>query len=137
MPAFFEYTAVYILGGLVYGFIEIAFRGFTHWSMLLTGGLCFTMVYIISAKSREPIWKKWIMGGAVITTIEFVAGGILNILLGWNVWSYSDRMFNLMGQICPRFSLAWVALCIPAMWLCQNMKKYFQTFFDPAKKEDK
>ena len=134
MPAFIEYLAVFISGGCAYGLIEIVYRGFTHWSMLTTGGICFLFLYIICIKSQEPIWKKWIMGGAVITTVEFVAGGIFNILLGWDVWSYSNMNFNFMGQICLGFSLLWFLLCIPAMWLCQNIRKGFAAVFRRIKK---
>jgi uncharacterized membrane protein len=42
---------------------------------------------------------------------------VVNIVLGWNVWSYSGKWLNLGGQICLLFSLLWVGLSIPAIWL--------------------
>ena len=36
---------VFIIGGLMYALIEISARGYTHWSMVLTGGLCLTLMY--------------------------------------------------------------------------------------------
>lgn len=62
------------------------------------------------------------MGAAVITTIEFLVGITVNLLMGWEVWDYSERNFNLMGQICLIFSLCWFILCIPCIPLCKAMK---------------
>ena len=36
--------AVFVMGGLGYGAIEILWRGATHWSMLLTGGICLLIL---------------------------------------------------------------------------------------------
>lgn len=116
---FFEYPAIFAGGGVLYGLIELLFRGRTHWTMLIAGGVCSCILYTISTKSSEREWKKWIMGGASITAVEFVTGGIVNLHLGWNVWDYSHLPVNLMGQICLLFSVLWVLLCIPAMWLCR------------------
>lgn len=118
MPSFIKYPIVFVTGGSAYGLLEIAFRGKTHWSMLIAGGVCFIMMYLIRIKSRCSMLKKWIMGGAVVTAVEFITGGIVNIRLGWNVWDYSGHPLNLMGQICALFSMIWVLLSIPGMWLC-------------------
>jgi uncharacterized membrane protein len=121
-----ELLMAYAFGAFGYGLLEILWRGYTHWTMALTGGLCFALLYIIATRSHEKLWKKWIMGAAVITTIEFVVGTTVNILLGWEVWDYSDRSFNLMGQICLVFSLLWFMLCIFCMPLCKMIRlKWF------------
>jgi uncharacterized membrane protein len=112
-----KFAAVFTGGGLVYGVIEILFRGRTHWTMTIAGGLCTVFLYLIAVRSREALWKKWIMGGAVITTVEFLAGIAVNIVLGWNVWSYRGDWANLFGQICLLFSLLWIGLSVPGIWL--------------------
>lgn len=117
MKRIIEYSSVFVCGGLVYAIIEILFRGFTHWTMILVGGLAVLGLYLISAM-RESLWKKWIMGTAVILAIEFVAGIIINIILGWRVWDYSAYRYHLYGQICLPFALCWLGLCIPANALC-------------------
>jgi uncharacterized membrane protein len=114
----FKYAVIIAAGGLLYGAAELTFRGRTHWSMLLAGGFCVLLLYLIAVKSREPFWKKCIMGGAVITTVEFITGIIVNIVLGWNVWNYSTLWANLFGQICLQFSAAWVLLSAPVIWFC-------------------
>ena len=114
-----EYFSVYIFGALGYGLIEILWRGHTHWTMLVLGGACFVAVYIIANFTYEALWKKWLMCGAVITTLEFLTGVLVNLRLGWSVWDYSGVKLNLCGQICATYSLFWVLLSIPAVWLCR------------------
>lgn len=120
-----KYAVITTAGGLLYGALELVFRGRTHWSMLLAGGFCMLLLYLISIKSREPFWKKCIMGGAVITSVEFVTGIVVNIMLGLNVWNYSKLWANLFGQICPQFSAAWVILSGLAMWMCLAAESFF------------
>lgn len=33
-----EYAFVYLFGGIMYGLMEVIWRGHTHWTMTLTGG---------------------------------------------------------------------------------------------------
>ena len=117
-----ELATVFTGGGLLYALIEILFRGFTHWSMIIVGGLAVLCLYFISAMN-ERVWRKWILGAAAILTVEFISGAILNILLGWQVWDYSGYRFHLYGQICLRFALYWLALCIPGNALCSLVRK--------------
>lgn len=35
-----EYIFFWALGGCIYYFFEILFRGFSHWSMFVLGGIC-------------------------------------------------------------------------------------------------
>ena len=122
MKKVLELLSVFTGGGVIYALIEIVFRGYTHWSMVIVGGLAVLCLYLLSAM-REKVWKKWIMGTAVILAIEFVSGIILNMLLGWRVWDYSRYRFNLYGQICLPFALCWLALCIPGNALCALVRE--------------
>jgi len=101
--------------------MELIYRGRTHPSMFIAGGLSLVFLYIIAAKSRVPAWKKWIIGGAVITTIEFITGAVVNIVLGLGVWDYYGMAMNFMGQISLGFSLLWVLLSIPTVWLLERL----------------
>lgn len=123
---FFVYLLLFTAGGLLYGLIEIVFRGYTHWSMLIAGGICFLLIYFVNAGVDAPKWQKWILGGAIITAVEFVAGCIVNLRLGWNVWDYSGHRFNLMGQICLLFSVLWVGLSVPAIECCDLARKLLE-----------
>ena len=59
-----ETLLIYILGAGLYGLVEIIWRGWTHWTMLLCGGACFTFMYIISAAAL-PLWAKCLISAAV------------------------------------------------------------------------
>lgn len=70
------------------------------------------------------------MCAAVITSLEFAVGCLVNLRLGWHVWDYSDIPLNLMGQICPTFSVMWLLLSVPCVYLSRFLYKYvFQPNF--------
>ena len=107
------------IGGLLYVLIEILFRGHSHWTMFLVGGLCFWLIGLLNEilPWEMLLWKQGIVGAVIVTTVEFISGCIINLWLGWNVWNYSDMPFNLLGQICLPFSIAWVGLALVAIIL--------------------
>ena len=119
-----ELLPVFALGSILYGLTEILWRGWTHWTMLLCGGICFTLMYLVSGSVLSLV-KKWLLSTCIITTVEFVAGCIVNLRLHWQVWDYSSLPFNLLGQICPRFILMWFALSIPGVALCTLLHRLF------------
>lgn len=123
MAKFYKYMLIFAFGAAGYGALEIGFRGRTHWTMLITGGICFVLIYIIALSRKIRNWQKWLLGGLTITVVEFIVGIIVNIGLGWRVWSYADMPFNILGQVCPAFSIAWCGLCIPLMWLCNRVER--------------
>ncbi len=47
-----------------------------------------------------------------ITAIEFASGWIHLKFTKVRLWDYSERWGNVMGLICPKFSLAWTILCV-------------------------
>ena len=80
--------------------------------MFLVGGLCFWLIGLINEVIPwdMPIWQQCIIGALIITAVEFVAGCIINIWLGWQVWDYSGLPFNILGQICLPFTVLWSLL---------------------------
>ena len=121
-----QYVLIYAAGGLLYGLIEILWRGWTHWSMVLCGGLCFLIMYLLSA-APLPLWLKCLASAMFITAVEFTVGCLVNLRLGWAVWDYSNRPLNLLGQICPLFSLIWLILSLPGMQLCRQLRQLLRT----------
>ncbi len=116
----------FFLGGGLYGLCELLFRGRTHWTMLLAGGLCLLLLYLAGGLELR-LWQRCVLGMAVITAVEFLFGCLLNLRLGLGVWDYSGRFGNLLGQICPLFSLAWLGLSLPASLLCALLRRLFRT----------
>ncbi len=115
---------LFAFGGTGYGLIEILYRGKTHWSMVLTGGTCFTLLSTIYKHcSKMKMYRKCLIGSAVITACEFVCGCIVNLKLKLNVWDYSNCRLNFKGQICPFYSFLWALLCIPISLICTIIAK--------------
>ena len=115
---------VFLGGGIIYSLIEVVYRGFTHWSMTLTGGICLLIMYLrYISHPNDSIVMKCFFGMCVITFFEFAVGCIVNLLMGWNVWDYSAERLNLLGQICPRFALLWLLLSVPGLWLCSRIRR--------------
>ena len=103
---------VFILGGTAYAMIEILFRGHTHWTMVLTGGACVLTMYMLSDwLLSAPLIIGALTGAVIITMYELCVGVLVNIKFGWQVWDYSDMPCNVLGQICPLFTVLWFLLC--------------------------
>ena len=109
------YLFLFLLGAVLYVTLELFWRGRSHISMALAGGLSLVLLFgIYTRYPALPLLARCIVGSAVITAVEFITGAIVNVRLRLGVWDYSTLPFNLYGQICPRFSLLWAALCAPA-----------------------
>lgn len=119
---------LFVFGGLCYGAMEIMWRGYTHWSMLLAGGICFiTLFHIYSSRPHMNYLLRFVIGSAVITTVEFTFGCVVNLWWGMNVWDYSRFVPNLWGQICLLYSVLWGLLCIPVSLLCIKLNELLKT----------
>ena len=118
---------IFTVGAFGYGLLEILWRGYTHWSMLCAGGLSFCGLSLIAEKFQAlSRFFKAVLGGALITCIEFAFGIIFNLILKKNVWDYSRMPFNLFGQICAVYSAIWVIISFFTMpiatSLCKKLK---------------
>lgn len=107
------YLMLFIAGGIGYGLIEILFRGYTHWSMIITGGSALLSLYLINeALKYTSIFIRAAAGSATITLLELTVGIIVNRIFLLDVWDYSDVPLNLLGQISLPFSICWYFLSI-------------------------
>ena len=116
---FFKYLFLSVIGGFAYYSIEMLYRGYSHYSMFILGGLCFILIGLLN-----EIWdwdtcieKQVSIGLLIVLILEFIAGCILNIWLGLRVWDYSNLPLNILGQICMPFALLWVPIIIVAIIL--------------------
>ena len=123
-----EFVTVFLFGALLYTLLEIGFRGYSHWTMSITGGICCLSLYLLYIKLPNlKWWQKCFFGAMIITFWEFNVGCIVNLFLGWNVWDYSMNHFNLFGQVCLSFSIMWFFLCIPVIYSTKLLKNgYFK-----------
>lgn len=107
-------TLLFLMGGMIYFAIELAYKGDSHYSMFITGGAAFLLMGGINSyfDRNMPLIKQMLLSAVIITLLEFICGVIVNIWLHLNVWDYSHIPLNLMGQICPRFFFIWFALSL-------------------------
>ena len=112
MNKLLKYYTLGTLGGLIYVFIELMWRGYSHWSMFLLGGICFIALGLINEVIpwEMPLTVQMFIGCTIITVLEFITGCIVNLWLGWDVWDYSDLPYNLLGQISVTSSIGWYFL---------------------------
>lgn len=125
-----KYFIIFILGSVGYPIIEIIWRGYSHPSMALAGGLSFLTIFFLSKKLKSvSLVEKALYGAVTITIIELVFGIIVNIILNMNVWDYSAQQFNFLGQICLKYFLIWTILSFVLFPLCEFLdNKLFSAY---------
>lgn len=104
---------LWAVGGCMYYGIEILFRGFSHWTMFILGGICFLF---FSVQGRMLHWKDPMVIQVIrcltfVISMEFITGIIVNRWLKLNVWDYSQLPFQLFGQICLPFAVIFSGFC--------------------------
>ena len=109
---------VFGTGASFYSLLETIWRGHTHWSMSLTGGLVLLTVYTAERRTHHTLWRRCLRSAGIITAYEFVVGCLVNLRLGWQVWDYSSQPGNVLGQVCPLFCFLWLMLSLPVLLLC-------------------
>lgn len=134
----FFYFLLFVFGGSLYYTIELCCRGFSHWSMFCAGGLCFCFIDMVRLRlmNKAPLWVTCALSALIITAVEFVIGCMVNLWAGLAVWDYSHYSFNLLGQVCLRYTAAWFFLSLPAIWLCDLAHRatpYLAMWFPQAK----
>jgi uncharacterized membrane protein len=127
MRNFLKNTFLFLLGGTIYFFIEILFRGFSHSSMFICGGLCFVIIGLLNETKyfKIPLFLKMFISSIIITVLELITGLIVNVWLKLEVWDYSSLPFNFMGQICILYTALWFFLSLPAIFLNVYLKYKF------------
>ncbi len=128
----------WLCGGVLYGLLEVLWRGHTHWSMMLLAVvLCIPLDLANERFPWElPLWAQAILGGLTITAGELAAGLVLNIWLRLDIWDYSGLWGNLWGQICPLYTALWCLLAGPVIvgfdwldyWLCGGERPRYRVF---------
>ena len=135
MKRYHKETILGLIGGLLYMGIELMWRGYSHWTMFVLGGICFVCLGRINEVIpwNMPLWQQALIGTAIITGLEFITGCIVNLWLGWNVWDYSNVPFNVLGQICLPYILLWIPISLAGIvsddylrhWLFKEEKPHY------------
>lgn len=124
MKRIFTDTFIFSFGYAAYSLIELAYRRYTHFTMGIAGGLCFLILYkLYKSRPYLSLFKKCLLGSIIITAVEFLFGIVLNRILKLGIWDYSAMPLNLLGQVCPLFSLYWLMLCVPISYLSKRFTR--------------
>lgn len=133
--SYLKYIFLFLVGGFTYGIVEMLYKGGTHISMILAGGVCFLLIGFMNQRKRSmSLVSEMLISGGIITIIEFVTGYFVNIRMNLHVWDYSHIPYNYKGQICLIFSCIWVVLSLGAIllddyinyWLLGGKKPHYK-----------
>jgi len=120
-------STLFVIGSLLGWVIELFFRRFVSQKKWMNPGFLtgpYLPIYgfgvaVLYAVSNIPlkidnqvidIIIRIIIIGVGMTLIEFIAGLIFIKGCGIKLWDYSNRKGNIMGIICPSFSLIWLVV---------------------------
>lgn len=117
---------LFLFGGFIYFFLEIIYRGYSHWAMYILGGICFLFIGYINKflPWKTPLILQMLIGCLIITTLELITGIVVNIWLKLNVWDYSKLNYNFLGQISIYSSICWYFISFVAIIL-DDYLRYF------------
>ena len=123
---FMKKPLIFLTGGSSYVGLELLWRGRSHSSMFLAGGLCLLLIgHLEEVEPKLPLPLRILTGAGIITMVELAAGLLFN--RDFSVWDYRTLRGNWLGQICPAFCLAWVPLSFLAgliyRWLDGKLAK--------------
>ena len=121
---------LFYTGGATYLSLELLYRGRSHGSMFLAGGLCFLLIgHLNRVEPRLPLPLRALVGAGIVTMVELGAGMAVN--RNYQVWDYRDQPGNFMGQICPLFSALWIPLSLLAAVLFQQVETRLEQKISP------
>ena len=123
-----KYAFLFWFGGATYVALEVLWRGYSHWTMLLLAGILFIVIGLLNETWGWNLKFRYqvLISTTIATVLELFTGLIVNICLGWNVWDYSNVPFNFLGQICLPYTFLWIALSAVAIILDDVLRwKFF------------
>ena len=88
-----KYLFLFDVGGLLYILIELLWRGWSHWTMSILGGICFVFLGLINEilPWQMPLWQQILIGAIGITTLV------------------PDRLHRQSGSRLARLGLQWTS----------------------------
>ena len=143
-------STLFVVGSLIGWIIELFFRRFVSQKKWMNPGFLtgpYLPIYgfgvvVLFAVSNMPlgitseVWDiivRIVIIGVGMTVVEFIAGLIFIKGMKIKLWDYSNRKGNIMGIICPSFSLIWLlvgslyyfflnpALVSGITWISENL----------------
>lgn len=114
------------LGGMTYASLELAWRGRTHGSMFVLGGLCFLLIGRLGrVRPALPVPLRALAAAGIVTVLELGCGLLVN--RDYAVWDYRQMPLNYHGQICLPYTLLWIPVSLGAIWLYDTLEERVDT----------
>ena len=109
-------AVLFYLGGCAYMGLELLWRGRSHGSMFIAGGACFLLIgQLNQVRPKLALPLRAVAGSTAVTAAELATGLLVN--RSYHIWDYRRVPLNFMGQICLRYSLLWIPVCLFGMGL--------------------
>jgi len=114
MKQLIKHLTLLLTGGGLYVVIELIWRGYSHWTMFVLGGICFVCLGLINEiiPWEMPLWQQILAGTCIVTALEFLTGCIVNLRFGWAIWDYGNMAGNILGQVCPQYMILWMPVSL-------------------------
>lgn len=129
-------SMLFAIGGLLYIVIELLWRGRTHWTMFIVGGICFLLIGLINEifTFDMPLIRQQAISAVMISIVELLAGLLINC--NYTIWDYRNMPLNIMGQVCLSYTILWFFLSLPAIvaddylryWIFCEEKPHYTLF---------
>lgn len=109
-------TLLGYLGGMTYASLELLWRGRTHSSMFVLGGVCFLLIGKLGRiRPSLPLPIRTLASAGLVTALELGCGLLVN--RDYGVWDYRHLPLNFQGQICLPYTLLWIPVSLAAILL--------------------
>ena len=118
---YWKQAVLFYLGGMSYTGVELLWRGWSHGSMFLLGGLCFLALGWMGKRFSSRI-AAGVAGATTVTALELGCGLVVN--RQFQIWDYRQMPLNFHGQICLPFCLLWLPLCLVGLELYRVLERY-------------
>ena len=91
-----KYIFLFIIGGFTYYMIEILWRGYSHWSMFILGGICFLFAGIQNEyiEWEYPLWRQILNVDIFVLISEFITGCIVNLYFHCLFYNLKNKNIN-------------------------------------------
>lgn len=112
-----ERAMLFLLGGGGYLAIELAWRGASHWTMFLAGGICLC---VLQALAVRPVCLPLAAGAgaAAVSGLEVCIGLACREVLHIVVWDYSAEWGNLQGWSARATACTGFCCAAGSSWCC-------------------
>ncbi len=91
-------------------------------------GICLSYLLLGTIKN---FFLLTLLSMAVATIVEFAVGLLTDRALGKRLWDYRSEQGNILGYVCPRFSLIWGVVCAAVIKLIPRLNPLIDRLKNP------